>query len=84
MLVAQMVKNLPEMWQIQVQSLGQEDPLQKRMANHSTVLSGDLYGEMSMVYYIIWGHRIRHDWATHTFTFCIKKKNNSAYCKGNN
>ena len=61
MLVAQMVKNLPEMWQIKVQSLGQEDPLQKRMANHSTVLPGDLYGQMSMVDYSIWGHRIRHD-----------------------
>ena len=28
-LVAQMVKNLPVMWETQVQSLGQEDPLEK-------------------------------------------------------
>ena len=34
-LVAQLVKNLPEMQDIQVQSLGQEDPLEKEMATHS-------------------------------------------------
>ena len=34
-LVAQMVKNLPAMWENQVQSLGQEDPLKKGMATHS-------------------------------------------------
>ena len=31
-LVAQMVKNLPAMWEIWVRSLDLEDPLQKRMA----------------------------------------------------
>ena len=31
-LVAQMVSNLPAMQEIQVQSLGQEDPLEKEMA----------------------------------------------------
>ena len=30
-LVAQMVKNLPAMWETQVRSLGQEDPLEKEM-----------------------------------------------------
>ena len=38
-LVAQMVKNLPAMWDTQVQSLGQEDPLEKGMATHSSFLS---------------------------------------------
>ena len=36
-LVAQMVKNLPAMQETQVQSLGQEDPLEKRMATHSSL-----------------------------------------------
>ena len=36
-LVAQMVKNLPAMQETQVQSLGQEDPLGKRMATHSSL-----------------------------------------------
>ena len=38
-LVAQMVKNLPEMQETQVQSLGQEVPLEKEMATHSSILA---------------------------------------------
>ena len=34
-----MVKNLPVMWEIWVQSLGQEDPLEKEMATHSSTLA---------------------------------------------
>ena len=34
--MAQMVKSLPAMWETWVQSLGQEDPLEKEMATHST------------------------------------------------
>ena len=36
-LVIQTVKNLPAMWDTQVQSLGQEDPLEKGMATHSSI-----------------------------------------------
>ena len=35
---AQMVKNQSAMWEIQVQSLGQEDPPEKGMATHSSIL----------------------------------------------
>ena len=35
-LVAQLVKNPPAMWEIWVQSLGWEDPLEKRTATHSS------------------------------------------------
>ena len=38
-LVAQMVKNLPTLWEIQVRSLGWEDPLEKEMATHSSILA---------------------------------------------
>ena len=38
-LVAQMVKSLPAVWETQVQSLGWEDPLQKEMATHYTILA---------------------------------------------
>ena len=38
-LVAQMVKNWPAMQETQVQSLGWEDPLEKGMATHSSVLA---------------------------------------------
>ena len=38
-LVAQRVKSLPAMWETQVRSLGQEDPLEKEMATHSSILA---------------------------------------------
>ena len=61
-LVAQMVKHLPTMQKTRVQSLGQEDLLEKKMATHSSILA----------WKIPWtegpggprGHRVTHDWAT--------------------
>ena len=38
-LVVQMVKNLPEIWETWVQSLGQEDLLEKDIATHSSILA---------------------------------------------
>ena len=37
--MAQTVKNLPAMQETQVQSLGQEDSLEKEMATHSSILA---------------------------------------------
>ena len=37
--VAQTVKRLPTMWETWIQSLGQEDPLEKEMATHSSTLA---------------------------------------------
>ena len=37
--VAQTIKNLPAMQETQVQSLGQEDPLEEGMATHSSILA---------------------------------------------
>ena len=37
--MAQSVKNLPEMWETWVPSLGREDPLEKGMATHSSILA---------------------------------------------
>ena len=37
--MAQMVKNLPAMQETHFQSLGQEDPLEKGMATHSSILA---------------------------------------------
>ena len=39
LLLAQMVKNLPAMQETCVQSLGREDPLEKEMATHSSILA---------------------------------------------
>ena len=38
-LVTQTVKNLPAIWETQVRSLGQEDPLEKGLATHSSILA---------------------------------------------
>ena len=37
--MAQMVKNLPAIQEMWVQSLGQEDPLEKEIATHSSILT---------------------------------------------
>ena len=41
-LMAQMVKNLPAIQKTQVQSLGGEDPLEKEMATHSSMLAWEI------------------------------------------
>ena len=41
-LVAQTVKRLPTMGETQVRSLGQEDPLEKEMAPHSSTLAWNI------------------------------------------
>ena len=38
-LMSQKVKNLPAVWDTQVQPLGREDPLEKGMATHSSILA---------------------------------------------
>ena len=37
--MAQRLKHLPAMWETWVRSLGQEDPLEKEMATHSSILA---------------------------------------------
>ena len=48
---AQTVKNLPAMEETWVQSLGQEDPLEKGMAPSPQFLPGESHGERSLVGY---------------------------------
>jgi len=38
-LVSQMVKSLPTNWETQVRFMGWEDPVEKGMANHSSILA---------------------------------------------
>ena len=47
-LVTQSVKNLPAMQEMQVQSLAWEDPLEKVLAIHSSILSGESHGLRSL------------------------------------
>ena len=47
-LVAQMVKNLPTMWETRVQSLAWEDHLEEDVATHSSILAGESRGQTSL------------------------------------
>ena len=50
-----MAKNLPAVRQTQVQSLGQEDPLEKGIATHSSILAWRIpWTERSLVGYSQW------------------------------
>ena len=55
--VAQMVKNLPAVQDTQVRTLGWEDPLEKGMATHSSILPGESHGPRSLAGYSPWGRR---------------------------
>ena len=46
---------------MRAQSLGQEDTLEKVMATHSSILSGNSHGERSLVGYSPWGHKESDD-----------------------
>ena len=52
-----MVKNLPAMQETHLQSLGQEDPLEKGMATTPVFLPGKFRGTKSLVGYSPWGHK---------------------------
>ena len=61
--MAQLVKNLPAMQEIQVQSLGWEDALEKGMATHSNIILAwripwaEEPGELEFIE----SHRVRHE-----------------------
>ena len=52
-----MVETLPAMRETWVPSLGWEDPLEKGMAAHSSVLAGEFYGQRSLAGYSPWGRK---------------------------
>ena len=63
--VAHMVKNLPVMWETQFRSLGQEDPLEKEMATHSSTLAWNIpWTEEPGRLQSMGSQKVRHDWET--------------------
>ena len=65
-----MVKNLPAVQKTHVQTLGQEDPLEKGMATHSCILAWRISwteepGELQSM----GSQRVRHDRVTNTHTY---------------
>ena len=60
--MAQMVKSLPTLWEIWVQSLGQEDPLEKGVATHSNILAWKIpWMEELRWLQSMWLQTVRHD-----------------------
>ena len=56
-LVVQMVKNMPAMWEIQVQSLSQEDPLEIGMGPTPVFWPEEFHGQRSLVGYSPWDRK---------------------------
>ena len=53
--MVQIIKNPPAMQENQVQSLGREEPLEKEMATHCSILTWRIQGQKSLVGYSPWG-----------------------------
>ena len=60
----------------QVRFLGREDPLEKGMATHSSILTGESHGQRSWVGYSLWGRKESDmtEIFTHPFA-CLKPFN---------
>ena len=56
-LVAQMARKLPAMSETRVQSLGWEDPLEKEMATHSSILAWEIPRKEEPGGIQSWGHK---------------------------
>ena len=64
-LVAQMVKHLPAMWATQIWSLGQEDPLEEKVATHPGIHAWKIpWAKEPGGLQSMGSQRVRHDWAT--------------------
>ena len=70
--MAQTVKPLPKMWKTQVQSLGQEDPLEKEMATHFITLDWKIpWTEEPGRLQAMGLQRVGYDWATSLSHFSL-------------
>ena len=67
--MAQTVKRPPTMWETQVRLLGQEDPLEKEMATHSSILAWKIpWMEEPGGLQSTGSQRVGHNWATQQST----------------
>ena len=80
-LVAQMVKNPPAMQETWVQSLGWEDPLEKEMATHSSILAWRIpWAEEPGGLQSKGSQRVGHNWVTFTFTYPSGSEGKESAC----
>ena len=79
-MVAQTVRNLPAMQETQVHSLDREDPLEKEMATHSSILAWEIpWTEEPGGLQSIGSQRVRHDWVTEQRQYICPHVNLSTY-----
>ena len=82
-LVVQTVKTLPVMWETQVRSLDQKDPLEKGMATHSSILSWRiLWLEEPGGLQSMGSQRVRQNWGINNFTLkhVLQMGRDAVYC----
>ena len=71
-----MIKCLPTMWEIWVQSLGQEDLLEKEMVTHSSILAWRIpWTEETGGLQSTGSQRVGHDRATNTTLSTVERVN---------
>ena len=79
--MAQRVKCLPAMRETRVRSLGQEDPLEKEMATHSSILAWRLpWTEEPGRLQFMGSQRVGHDWAT-SLSLSLFQRNQRSNCQ---
>ena len=71
-LVAQTVKNLPATQETRAQSLDQEDPLEKGMTTHSSILAREFHRQRSLVGYSPWDGKESDTTERLTFQSCLE------------
>ena len=60
--MAQTVKRLPTMWEARIRSLSQEDPLEKEMSTHSSILAWKIPWTEEICWLLSMGsQRVGHD-----------------------
>ena len=70
--MAQTVENLTAVQETRVQSLGREDPLEKEMATHSSILAWRIpWTEGSGELQSMELQRVGHNWVTNTHTLLL-------------
>ena len=76
-LVAQLVKNLPAVWETWVWSLVWEDPLEQGKATHSSILAWRIPWTV-----VHWVAKSRQDWATFTSLFWVEVSGEAVDARG--
>ena len=77
-----MVKNLPARQETQFHFLGWEDPLEKEMAIHSSMLPGKFHGQRSLAGHSPWSHKESDATNTHTFHLRVWPINSAVTVSG--